>query len=480
MLGCAVSRLRDTELVELRRRVAYIFQRVRCSTRSRWARTWRSAWWSDGRARPIAARVSELLARVGLPGTEGLSPADLSGGMRKRVALARGLALVPEVILYDEPTAGLDPLTGLAITRLIREVAARDRRHLGRRHPRPRPGAGAGRPRRVPRRRAVRFMGDARRRRRQPTARWASSCALEAFMRDRDRGAASRSGCSRPRCIALLGLSILVLGRKQGLFVRHVTYTTHFDHVAGLVAGAPVWLNGVVVGSVEDVVLRRIPAQRRSRPCSASTPAWRSRIRADSRVRLRTSGPAGRPLHRGHLRLAGRAGDPARRRDSQRERGRPRLGARQGRRRHVERRRGLRLPARSSIGSSAARAFWASWSWGAPTTRTRRAPHLGARAARRDAQRPARRQGHPRPAAAGRRSSASSSWRTSPASPARPDRSPRCSPATSPGTTRWSPGCCATPTGGGASARPRQRRRGRDGHPRRRQELREGHGTLVG
>ena len=70
----------------------------------------------------VAARVGELLARVGLPGSEGLWPADLSGGMRKRVAIARGLALRPEVVLYDEPTAGLDPLTGLAITRLIHEV----------------------------------------------------------------------------------------------------------------------------------------------------------------------------------------------------------------------------------------------------------------------------------------------------------------------------------------------------------------------
>ncbi|TFH25031.1 MAG: ABC transporter ATP-binding protein [Myxococcales bacterium] len=67
-------------------------------------------------------RVAELLEVVGLGGTQEKLPSELSGGMRKRAALARTLALNPEVILYDEPTTGLDPVTALQINVLIRSL----------------------------------------------------------------------------------------------------------------------------------------------------------------------------------------------------------------------------------------------------------------------------------------------------------------------------------------------------------------------
>jgi phospholipid/cholesterol/gamma-HCH transport system ATP-binding protein len=72
----------------------------------------------------IARRVSELLALVELEGTEQVMPAALSGGMRKRVGIARALALQPSLVLYDEPTSGLDPLTARTVDDLIVRLRA--------------------------------------------------------------------------------------------------------------------------------------------------------------------------------------------------------------------------------------------------------------------------------------------------------------------------------------------------------------------
>ncbi|MCZ6695497.1 MAG: ABC transporter ATP-binding protein [Acidobacteria bacterium] len=73
----------------------------------------------------IAEIVRAKLALVGLEGVEALMPAELSGGMKKRVALARSIAMDPQCILYDEPTTGLDPVTANTINELIRDMQQR-------------------------------------------------------------------------------------------------------------------------------------------------------------------------------------------------------------------------------------------------------------------------------------------------------------------------------------------------------------------
>ena len=78
--------------------------------------------WTEER---IETRVGEVLGYVELDKVEALMPADLSGGMRKRVALARAIALAPRAILYDEPTTGLDPVTAMTINDLIRSLQQR-------------------------------------------------------------------------------------------------------------------------------------------------------------------------------------------------------------------------------------------------------------------------------------------------------------------------------------------------------------------
>jgi len=73
----------------------------------------------------IARAVKEKLGLVNLPNTEHLMPVDLSGGMRKRVGLARSIVLDPKMILYDEPTTGLDPITSQKINELIIDLQSK-------------------------------------------------------------------------------------------------------------------------------------------------------------------------------------------------------------------------------------------------------------------------------------------------------------------------------------------------------------------
>ena len=119
--GVEISSLSESELHEIRRRVTMLFQS---------GALFDSLTVYENVSFPlrehenldddqIAERVRERLAGVNLHGIEEKMPSALSGGMKKRVALARALALSPEVVLYDEPTTGLDPMTAATIAHLI-------------------------------------------------------------------------------------------------------------------------------------------------------------------------------------------------------------------------------------------------------------------------------------------------------------------------------------------------------------------------
>jgi phospholipid/cholesterol/gamma-HCH transport system ATP-binding protein len=124
VFGRELLGLRDADLVDTRRRIGTVFQSAALfdslSVLENVAYPLREHRdWPEER---VAARVAECLESVGLPGIEAKSPAELSGGMRKRVGIARAIALAPELILYDEPTMGLDPANARRVGGLIRSL----------------------------------------------------------------------------------------------------------------------------------------------------------------------------------------------------------------------------------------------------------------------------------------------------------------------------------------------------------------------
>jgi len=127
--GLEVPNLSRTDLYALRSKIGYVFQ---------FAALFDSLTIGDNVAmglrkesslseKEISTRVSEALALVDLPDVESRFPAELSGGMRKRVGIARAIARRPKYILYDEPTTGLDPVTSAVIDQLM----VRTREKLG-------------------------------------------------------------------------------------------------------------------------------------------------------------------------------------------------------------------------------------------------------------------------------------------------------------------------------------------------------------
>jgi phospholipid/cholesterol/gamma-HCH transport system ATP-binding protein len=121
--GQDLVKMNDEQLTDIRRRIAYLFQGAALfdslNVAENVAYGLREQFWNTMTNEEIDARVEQSLELVGLPGIQEMRPSDLSGGMKKRVGLARTLALQPEVILYDEPTTGLDPINTARINHLI-------------------------------------------------------------------------------------------------------------------------------------------------------------------------------------------------------------------------------------------------------------------------------------------------------------------------------------------------------------------------
>jgi len=128
VLGKEVDKIDKKELTELRLKIGFLFQQsalydsmtVRENLEFPLVRNMR-----DMSQQEIDKAVDEVIDSVGLKETANQHPAELSGGQQKRIGIARTLILKPAVILYDEPTAGLDPITSVEINNLIREVKER-------------------------------------------------------------------------------------------------------------------------------------------------------------------------------------------------------------------------------------------------------------------------------------------------------------------------------------------------------------------
>jgi phospholipid/cholesterol/gamma-HCH transport system ATP-binding protein len=122
-----ISRLDEEELQETRKKVGMLFQSGALfdSMTVRENVSFALIEHTDWDEAKVLARAEEVLGLVELDGALDLMPSDLSGGMRKRVALARAIALAPAAILYDEPTTGLDPITANTINHLIRSLQKR-------------------------------------------------------------------------------------------------------------------------------------------------------------------------------------------------------------------------------------------------------------------------------------------------------------------------------------------------------------------
>jgi phospholipid/cholesterol/gamma-HCH transport system ATP-binding protein len=125
--GEEITHLNERELIRVRSKFGMVFQGAALFDSMSVAENIAFAFRREKKftEQEIARKVAEVLDMVELPGIEKKKPAELSGGMRKRVGLARAIIYQPEFVLYDEPTTGLDPIVSDSIDQLIMRVTKR-------------------------------------------------------------------------------------------------------------------------------------------------------------------------------------------------------------------------------------------------------------------------------------------------------------------------------------------------------------------
>ncbi len=122
--GTDITHLSEVNMLPVRRKIGIVFQHNALFDSLTVEENVGYFLYENKKMKPkeIQERVSTTLSYVNLSGSENLFPDQLSGGMKKRVAIARALASKPDIILYDEPTTGLDPINSKSILNLIKQV----------------------------------------------------------------------------------------------------------------------------------------------------------------------------------------------------------------------------------------------------------------------------------------------------------------------------------------------------------------------